>query len=106
MSSKTLFLLTKTYPFGNGEQYITNELPYLARVFDKVIIYPNDYYSRNTAHNKILPSNVEVLNFNSTDFNKTKNTFGDYGYLIKNTFVEFIATDDKKYFLKTLNGTS
>lgn len=97
---KTLFLLTKTYPFGNGEQYITNELPYLAKVFNKIIIYPNDYYSGNTAHNKILPINVEVLNFNSTHFSKTKNKLSDYVYLIKNTLIEFFETDDKKHFIK------
>jgi glycosyltransferase involved in cell wall biosynthesis len=98
-NSRVLFLITKTYPFGNGEQYVTNELTCLAKVFDKIIIYPNDYYSANTEHNKQLPTNVEVLNFNQT-LQKHQNTIFDYWYLIKNTVGEFIETDDKKNFFK------
>ena len=64
-ADKTLFLLTKTYPFGHGEQYITNELPYLSKVFEKIIIYPNDYYDEAIEHDKLLPPNVEILNFNT-----------------------------------------
>lgn len=99
-NNKTLFLLTKTYPFGNGEQYVTNELAYLAKVFDKVIIYPNDYYGSGTQHPFSFPANVEVLNFNQQLPSTSKNAIADYWYLIKNTFIEFIATDDKKYFFK------
>lgn len=97
---KTLFLLTKTYPFGNGEQYVSNELPYLAKAFDKVIIYPNDYYSSIINHNKDLPKNVEVLNFNQQLKSISSNQIADYFYLLKQTVLEGIKTDDKKYFIK------
>ena len=99
-TTKTLFLLTKTYPFGHGEQYITNELPYLAKVFDEIIIYPNDYYNSSTEHPFTFPANVEVLNFNQQLQLDSKNTLSDYWYLIKQTVLEFIETDDKKYFFK------
>lgn len=98
--TKTLFLLTKTYPFGHGEQYITNELSYLSKVFIKIIIYPNDYYNSNIEHIKPLPNNVEILNFNEQLLNSSSNNFFDYVYLIKNTMLEFIETDDKNNFFK------
>jgi colanic acid/amylovoran biosynthesis glycosyltransferase len=64
MVDKTLFILTKTYPFGKGEEYITAELDILSQHFHKVILYPNDYYSENTSHHRDLPKNVEILNLN------------------------------------------
>jgi len=63
--SKTLFLLSKTFPFGKGEQYIENELSFLANDFDKIIIYPTDWFGKEEKHNKKLPLNTEVLNFNA-----------------------------------------
>lgn len=35
---KCLVFLTKTFPFGTGEEFIENELPVLAREFDKIIL--------------------------------------------------------------------
>lgn len=61
---KTLFLFSKTFPFGSGEQYIENELPCLARHFDTIVIYPTDWFAGNSQHHRNLPPNVEVLNFN------------------------------------------
>lgn len=98
-ADKTLFLLTKTYPFGHGEQYITNELPYLSKVFGKIIIYPNDYYDKGTEHDKPLPSNVEILNFNAMFLKfESKSKLSDYLFLIKTTINEFFETNDKKSF--------
>ena len=97
---KNLILLTKTYPYGNGEQYITNELEYLSKAFEKIIIYPNDYYSNEDSHSKILPNNIEVLNFNLQLPKKSKNKISDYLYLFKNTFWEFVTTDDKRNFFE------
>ncbi len=100
MKKKTLFLLTKAYPFGMWEQYINSELEYLSVKFDKIIIYPNDYYSEDLSHPKKLPHNVEILNFNENLKSKENNSLSDYLYLFKLTIVEFFSTDDKKNFLK------
>lgn len=99
-SNKTLFLLTKTYPFGNGEQYITNELQELSEKFERIIIYPNDYYGKITVHTILLPNNIEVLNFNQNIPEISNNTLSDYLYLIKHAFLELFQTDDKRYFFK------
>ena len=99
-SNKMLFLITKTYPFGHGEQYITKELEYLSLVFNKIIIYPNDYFNKDTNHSKELPVNVEVLNFNQKLSSGNKSSFGDYFYLLKHTIREFFLTDDKVNFFR------
>lgn len=39
---KVLILLTSSYPFGNGEAFVANEMPYLASTFDEIIIVSND----------------------------------------------------------------
>lgn len=98
--SNTLFILTKTYPFGKGEEYITAELNVLSQHFNKVILYPNDYYSDNTSHHRDLPKNVDILNLNIRLKNHHTGSLTDYLYLIKNTLFEFIETDDKKFFFK------
>ena len=36
--SRTLVLLTNTYPFGTGEEFIENEIGYLADQFDRVVV--------------------------------------------------------------------
>ena len=100
MISKTLFLITKTYPFGKGEEYVTNELNVLYKHFHKIIIYPNDYYGEDMAHNKSFPKNIEVLNFNKTLSLKSSNTIYDYYYLAKQSVIEFFKTDDKSNYLK------
>lgn len=100
-SNRTLFLLTKTFPFGNGEQYITNELPYLSKFFERVIIYPNDYYGELIEHDKLLPSNIEVLNFNRTFLKfDSKNGITNFLLLVKTTIKEFFETNDKSNFFR------
>lgn len=81
---KTLFLFSKTFPFGHGEQYIENELPFLAEQFEKVVIYPSDWFEKETAHNKKLPANIVVLNFNQ----QLKKTNGNLLPAIKLTLSE------------------
>lgn len=39
-SPSLLFVLSAAYPFGTGEVFLENELPYLAEAFDEVIIFP------------------------------------------------------------------
>lgn len=95
---KTLFLVTKSYPFGPYEQYITNELHCIYPLFQKIIIYPNDYYEDEKPHSIPLPPNVEVLNLNRSLPGKARNNLADYLYLFRITLQECLTTDDKKHF--------
>ena len=62
---KTLIVLSKQFPFGNKEQYIAHELGYLAREFDRVIIYPSDHFNAKDQITFELPANVEVADLNT-----------------------------------------
>ncbi len=53
-----LIIFTDAYPYGTGEQYLDNELPYLVEKFEQVTIIP----LRETKEMRILPGNVDVLN--------------------------------------------
>ncbi|MEE9372255.1 MAG: glycosyltransferase [Saprospiraceae bacterium] len=40
MPNTTLVLFTSSYPYGNGEQFLETELPYLSDTFSKIVIIP------------------------------------------------------------------
>ena len=42
---KILILLTSSYPYGEGETFLANEMPHLASAFDEIIVLTNDTVS-------------------------------------------------------------
>ena len=40
MSNKNLIIFTSTFPYGFAETFLEEELPYLAKHFEKIIIFP------------------------------------------------------------------
>lgn len=54
-----LVLLTKTYPFGSGEEFIENELPFLAEAFDKVILIATSV-PEHSPQTRPVPGNTEA----------------------------------------------
>jgi colanic acid/amylovoran biosynthesis glycosyltransferase len=64
MRRRTLILLTKQFPFLQKEQYVAHELKYLAAEFERVFIYPHDYFGADQKISFDLPPNVEVINLN------------------------------------------
>lgn len=63
---KTLILLSKQFPFGNKEQYISHELKYLSEKFDHVIIYPHDHFKKSDTLEFELPNNCQIVDLNVT----------------------------------------
>ncbi len=59
-----LFLFTKQFPYGNMEQYIAHEIPYLAGCFDEIILVPTDLFDFHSQQRRNLPQNVSVLEIN------------------------------------------
>jgi glycosyltransferase involved in cell wall biosynthesis len=55
---KVLILLTSSYPFGNGEAFVANEMPYLESAFDEIIVVSNDVESGSA---RSLPPSVTCL---------------------------------------------
>ena len=54
-----LVLLTKKYPFETGEEFIENEMPFLARRFDRVILIATSVSDR-PERTRTVPENAEV----------------------------------------------
>jgi len=40
-----LVLFTSSYPFGEGEAFVANEVPYLASAYDEVLVVSNDVHT-------------------------------------------------------------
>ena len=56
-----LHFFTNGFPYGKGEQFIADEIPYLAQSFDKVIIYVSPKFGAVSPLNYELPTNFEVV---------------------------------------------
>lgn len=61
-----LFFLTDRFPYGKGEAFIENEIPFLAERFDKIYILPTGL-TVNTDSVRLLPENCTVLQPANTD---------------------------------------
>jgi glycosyltransferase involved in cell wall biosynthesis len=57
--SKNLVLLTATYPYGNGESFLENEIEFLAQKFNRILIVSR---AKDTLKQRQLPENVSVYN--------------------------------------------
>lgn len=57
---KILVCFTASFPYGLKETFFENELPFLAKQFEKILIIPVINYSTNST-TRALPSNVEFL---------------------------------------------
>jgi glycosyltransferase involved in cell wall biosynthesis len=54
---KILFLFTAKYPYGKGDSFVENEMPFLAKVFDKIVVVSNEC---NDPQSKFIPQNTIV----------------------------------------------
>lgn len=54
-----LLLLTKTYPFGRGEEFIENEIGFLAEAFDTVVVLATAV-TPDLSQTREVPKNVHV----------------------------------------------
>ena len=65
MNQNNLILITSSYPFGNGETFIENEIEYLAKHFQKIIIISHNIsvpISRKTPANVITERYSQSFN--------------------------------------------
>lgn len=58
-TKKTLICFTASYPYGLKETFFDNELPYLAKGFEKVVVIPR-YNPSGSAKIRTVPENVVV----------------------------------------------
>lgn len=71
MKGKTLFLFTAGYPYGiKDEPFLENEIHYLAKGFEQVVIFPQHIPSKDK---RSIPKNVTVNNcITQSDLKKKK----------------------------------
>jgi glycosyltransferase involved in cell wall biosynthesis len=55
---RILILLTSSYPYGEAEAFVANEMPYLASAFDEIIVLTNDTVSERV---RPLPGSVTCV---------------------------------------------
>lgn len=72
---KILFFFTAKYPFGKGDSFVENEMPYLAKAFDKIIIISNEC---NDPQTKWVPENaaIERISYELSSSQNKKAIFG------------------------------
>jgi colanic acid/amylovoran biosynthesis glycosyltransferase len=78
-SNKNCFLFTQSFPYGESEMFLKDELIYLSCFFESIMIFPLNSF---TQKNLILPKNVyfiDVLNKS----NSKKNSLNDYFIILK-----------------------
>jgi glycosyltransferase involved in cell wall biosynthesis len=99
-SNKTCILFTNSFPYGDDENFIEKEVPFLSKYFDHVKIY-----SLTTSHEmrKVLTTNVSVINWQASfKLSSRKLIFKHWCLLIKVFYQEF--KHQPKHTLKSFRG--
>ena len=92
-----LVLFSNTYPFGGGETFLADEVPYLAKEFHRITIFP---LYRPEGNRRDIPENVDIATPLLPFDHKDKKGFLKHGLF--NTAPFFFAT---KEFFRALAGT-
>lgn len=61
--TKVIYFFTGIYPYGSVETFIENEINFISKAFDKVIIVPSkvDKYRRNIPENVIVDNSLSLM---------------------------------------------
>ena len=92
--AENLHLFTMSYPYGDGEPFLENELNYLATRFSKIFIYPSNV----SPTKRDLPVNVELRELNAAklSFSTLKVLFNNF-WLIAGVHLKEVIKTNKKY---------
>lgn len=98
--TNTLFLFTNEYPYGTGEPFINNEIPYLSESFEKVYLIP--VYS-NKGKKRILPENIFVIDYTHKNKNIGKIDTLKHLILIARIIIyEILKSKNRKYYISNI----
>lgn len=94
----TLHLFTLSYPYGNGEPFIENELMFLATKFEYINVYPLS----GSGTKRLTPSNVTVVNLNhdQTGNSTFKTMVSNFGLLFCVYALELLKSKKSIVFIK------
>ena len=91
-NSKILFLITETYPYGRGEEFIENEIQLIAGSFKKIYVISQ---SNNGNITRKIPENCESVLINCSSRNIDNLWFLLHYRNLKLIFQEFKNTNNK-----------
>lgn len=94
---RTLCLYTAGFPYGLGEQFLETEIKYLADLFERVFIIPNNASGTKRA----IPENVTILHLKHESYSTIKG-LRHLGWWVFSNLSEIRKAPDKKYFLSTV----
>jgi len=99
VQKKDLFFFTQSYPYGNGEAFIENELNFLASSFETVFLF----HKSKTESRRDVPKNVKLIYIEEPNNVLKKNTLKRNGSLLLFlVFNEFFFSRQKKMFFQNL----
>lgn len=101
VKGKILQLYTTEYPYGKTESFLENEVPVLAKKFEKIYVHP---LLSKKGEPRELPANVEVLEAlnNRTDINTRSLFLKNLFLLFHILFTEWLHCPNKLFFIKKL----
>ena len=91
-----LHLFTANYPYGFGESYLNNELPYLNDEFDEPIIYP--LLKKGEPQSAFDQGNT--VSYNENREQEIQLNFSDKLFVLRLFFIELFHMNKKLFFLK------
>lgn len=94
----TVFVFTKLFPYGSSEQYLADELPFLADSFRKVVLVPCELFQPYPQNVRALPANCEVLLLNEEG--RKQPARRKWGELFSVFFCEWMRARSKSWFWK------
>ena len=71
---KTCILITNNYPYNIGEEFVENEIGYLARAFSEVYCFAIDAQPNDNMTRKV-PQNVKVFALDDVKGRKKTNEY-------------------------------
>ena len=99
---QTLFILTKTYPYGRGEQYLDEELPVLAASFPEIVLVPCSVFDKQE-HVRKLSAGVRIFPVNLLIRKKTiRERVSGFFMLTGVLLSEMFSGKDRAYLRKNL----
>lgn len=73
-------IITLTYPFGNGDPFLREEIPVIAKDFDQIVIIP---LTKEDGDRDNLPANVKMLSSNQSSFLASVKTIASFRKVMK-----------------------
>lgn len=97
MKRKSIYIISATYPFGKGEEFVRKELIELSKHYDEIFLFP----LKGSGEQRSIPQNVKLnLSLLKTSrFVPKKNFFLQAYLLFRISLLEVIKSDKRIYFL-------